>query len=108
MARVVLAVDDESLVLEVTASMLEDLGCEVVTALDGEEALSKLAADPRIEVLVTDINMPRMSGYELAEKAKRIRARLQIVGLAGRETDRCGFPVIRKPFLREDLMRAMT
>jgi two-component system cell cycle response regulator CpdR len=55
MSRVVLVVDDEPLVLDVTASMLEDLGCEVVTAAGANEALKKLKTDPRIEILMTDI-----------------------------------------------------
>ena len=63
MSRVVLVVDDEAMVLDVTASMLEDLGCEVVTARGGNDALRKLTRDARIEVLITDINMPGMDGY---------------------------------------------
>lgn len=43
MSRVVLVVDDESMVLDVTATMLEDLGCEVVTVRDGNDALRKLS-----------------------------------------------------------------
>jgi hypothetical protein len=58
-ARVVLVVDDEPLVLHVTVGMLEDLGCEVIAATNGLEALEKLSAEPRVEVLITDINMPR-------------------------------------------------
>jgi two-component system, cell cycle response regulator CpdR len=49
---VVLVVDDEPLVLDTTTSMLEDLGCEVITATNGFDAMAKLAADPRIEVLI--------------------------------------------------------
>ena len=57
-ARVVLVVDDDPEVLDVLAAMLEDLGCEVVTATGPQEALEKLGADPRAEVLFTDIEMP--------------------------------------------------
>ena len=45
MPRVVLVVDDDLEVLDVLAAMLEDLGCEVVTATGPQEALEKLAAD---------------------------------------------------------------
>jgi CheY-like chemotaxis protein len=87
-SRVVLVVDDEAMVLDVTASMLEDLGCEVVTARGGNDALRKLSADGRIEVLITDINMPGMDGYELAEKARQMREGLKVnrVIMAGRLT----------------------
>ena len=88
MSRVVLVVDDEPLILDVTACMLEDLGCEVITAASGNEALEKLFADQRIDILITDINMPSMNGYELAQKAKRMRERLKVILLSGREQDR--------------------
>lgn len=107
MPRVVLVVDDEPLILDVTASMLEDLGCEVVTAASGNDALQKLSLDRRIEILITDLNMPGMGGYELAERAKRMRERLKVIVLSGREKDRNRFPFVRKPFLAEDLKRTM-
>jgi hypothetical protein len=72
MSRVVLLVDDESLVREVAASMLEDLGCEVTTATGAIEALEKLSTDPRIEILITDIK----------DEARRIAA--NIAKLTGR------------------------
>jgi CheY-like chemotaxis protein len=107
MTRIVLVVDDKPLVLEVIAAMLEDMGCEVVTAATATEALEKLAADRRITILITDINMPGMSGYELAEAASRDRRGLHVIVLSGRETDGHGFPIIRKPFAQDDLRRTM-
>lgn len=107
MARLVLVVDDEPLVLDVTATMLQDLGCEVVTAGGGQEALQKLATDRRIEILITDINMPGMDGCELAAAAVRMRKKLRVIVLSGRDQDGCGFPLVRKPFLAEDLKRTM-
>lgn len=64
MSRRVLVVDDEPLVRETTVSMLEDLGCEVLSAADATEALTKLSADRRIEILITDINMPEHARHE--------------------------------------------
>jgi two-component system, cell cycle response regulator CpdR len=107
LARVVLVVDDDPLVLEVTATMLQDLGCEVVTAPGAKEALDKLSTDRRIEVLITDINMPGMDGHELARAAVRMRKRLKVILLSGRKTEGCGFPLIRKPFLEQDLVETM-
>jgi CheY-like chemotaxis protein len=106
-ARKVLLVDDEPLMLEVVADMLGDLGCEVMTANNGQEALEKLSAESRIEILITDINMPGMDGYELAETAMLRRTQLKVILLSGRENNTHGFPLIRKPFLRGDLERTM-
>ena len=64
MSAKVLVVDDEPKILRITKLSLEKAGYEVVTAGDGEEALGKLREEP-FDVLVTDVNMPRMSGAEL-------------------------------------------
>ena len=93
MSRVVLLVDDEPLVLDVAASMLEDIGCEVVTAAGGAEALEKLSIDERIEILITDINMPGIDGYALAKYAT--------------QTETCPAIVFLKPFMQDDLKRTM-
>jgi CheY-like chemotaxis protein len=79
----------------------------VVTAANATEALEKLSSDRRIEILITDINMPGMDGYELAEKATRMREQLSVIVLSGREQDGGGFPLVRKPFLAQDLKRTM-
>ena len=107
MSRVALIVDDDSAVLEVITDLLKDLGCEVISARSGVDALATLAKDRRIEMLVTDINMPGFTGYDLAEKAKRVRGCLKVILLSGRESDSHGFPLIRKPFSKDDLARVM-
>ncbi len=94
MARIVLVVDDDPLVLEVTAAMLDNLGCDVVTASTGRESLELLASHQRIEILITDVNMPVMGGHELVERAKKLRKRLQVILLSGRETDGHGYPFV--------------
>jgi two-component system cell cycle response regulator CpdR len=107
LSRVVLVVDDESLVLDTTTSMLEDLGCEVITATNGFDAMAKLAADPRIEVLITDIHMPGMNGYELAENARRMKEDLKVIVVSGKDGGRPDVPMVRKPFGRRELARMM-
>lgn len=107
MSRVVLVVDDDTSVLEVVAGMLEELGCEVLSARTGLEAIDELSKDDRIEVLITDINMPGMDGHELAHRAKRISPKLRVLQLSGRERRRDGYPMIRKPFSLEDLATTM-
>jgi CheY-like chemotaxis protein len=106
-SRVVLVVDDDLEVLEILAVILEDLGCEVVTATRPQEALEKLGADPRVEVLFTDIEMPEMDGYELAKQAQRVRSGLKVIVTSGRAQDRTDLPMVPKPFGSEAIARAM-
>src|ERR1041384_6555475 len=103
----VLVVEDEALILGLTASWLEDLGCEVETALNGDQAIAKLRGELGVDLLINDVNMPGMSGYELAERARRIRHGLKIILLSGAEIDPHGLPLIRKPFLQSDLRRVV-
>jgi CheY-like chemotaxis protein len=49
--------------------MLEDLGCDVVTAADAEEALETLA-DQRVEILITDVNMPGMGWIRTGQRGR--------------------------------------
>jgi two-component system cell cycle response regulator CpdR len=107
MPRSVLVVDDDPTVLEVLADMLDDLGCDVISAGSGADALDQLKLNERISILITDINMPGMDGHELTELAKRIRPELKVLQLSGREPRRGGYPMIRKPFTEEDLANTM-
>lgn len=107
MPRTVLVVDDDPTVLGVLADMLESLGCNVVTAEGGHEALNRLSTVPQIEILITDINMPGMDGHELAQRAKKARPELQILQLSGRERRIHGLPMIKKPFSLDDLAETM-
>jgi two-component system cell cycle response regulator CpdR len=107
MSHTVLVVDDDPAVLDVIANMLEDLGCDVICAHSGAEALDTLACNEKISILITDINMPAMDGHELAERATRLRADLRVLQLSGRERRRDAFPMIRKPFSEDDLARVM-
>ena len=59
--------------------MLEDFGCEVVTAAGGRHAIDTLVADERIEVLITDVNMPDMDGFAVAQAATRMRKELKVI-----------------------------
>lgn len=62
--RTILLADDEPMILRVMRLALEKDGYQVDTAIDGKDALEKIAAS-RPDILVTDINMPRMTGKEL-------------------------------------------
>ncbi|OLC35864.1 MAG: hypothetical protein AUH81_09340 [Candidatus Rokubacteria bacterium 13_1_40CM_4_69_5] len=70
-ARAVLLVDDSVSVRKFVGQMLERAGFRVVTANDGAEALQQLGDDPVVNVVVTDLEMPRLNGYELIRDLKR-------------------------------------
>jgi two-component system cell cycle response regulator CpdR len=108
MGRKVLVVDDEPLVLDVVATVLEELGCHVEKANTGADALNRLGSEEHIDILLADINMPGLDGRKLAYRAKQMRPELNVLLLSGRENDGYGFPIIRKPFLESDLKRVMS
>jgi two-component system, cell cycle sensor histidine kinase and response regulator CckA len=64
----VLVVDDDEALRTLATSVLGEVGLDVITAASGEEALAALAADTsHLDVIVTDLMMPRMSGDRLAQ-----------------------------------------
>ncbi|MDX1420208.1 MAG: response regulator transcription factor [Rubricoccaceae bacterium] len=68
----VLVVDDEEDVVEIISHFLREEGYNVQTAYDGQEALSK--ATPDVDVVVLDVMLPGMSGFEIA---RRLRGRVE-------------------------------
>ena len=79
----VLIAEDEAMLRVIAVEMLEDAGFTVFQACDGVEALAVLKANPGIQVLVSDIKMPRMDGYALAEASIGLRPELKILLMTG-------------------------
>jgi len=80
----ILVVDDDSVQAECLSAMLERLGYVSAFATGGIKALEMLRADPKaFDVMVTDQNMPHMSGTTLAEEAMRIRKDLPVIICTG-------------------------
>jgi CheY-like chemotaxis protein len=108
---VVLAVDDDILVRMGTAAMLEDLGHTVKEANSGEEALKILAQGIKIDLVVTDQAMPRMTGVQLAEAILAGRPGLPIILATGYAELPVGLgstlPRLSKPFTQEQLATAL-
>lgn len=65
----VLLVDDHEQNLDLLQAYIEDLGCRISTAHDGIEAKAKIEAD-QPDLILLDVMMPRMSGFQLCEKLK--------------------------------------
>ncbi|HSE92297.1 MAG TPA: response regulator, partial [Methylomirabilota bacterium] len=76
-SRTVLLVDDSVSVRKFVGQMLERAGFRVVTANDGVEALDRLA-EISVDVVVTDLEMPRVNGYELVRDLRRRAATRQV------------------------------
>jgi PAS domain S-box-containing protein len=110
----ILVVEDDPEVLDVTVETLRGFGWEVLTAPDGPSALSVLRRDADIDVLFTDIVMPRgMNGLELARQARRLRPELRVLLASGYPAsvlasdhgtgDDGEFPFLSKPYRAVEL-----
>jgi PAS domain S-box-containing protein len=107
----VLAVDDDPLVLMNTVLMLEDLGHSPIEAHSAEEALRMLEQTPGIDLVVTDHAMPKMTGVQLAAEVAKLRPGLGLVlatGYAELPSDQ-GADLVRltKPFDQKQLAAAL-
>ena len=67
----ILAVDDDSMNLEMLEVMLAELECRLLKAGNGQQALEMLAADANIDVVLLDLEMPVMNGYETITRIKQ-------------------------------------
>ncbi|MCP4042770.1 MAG: PAS domain-containing protein [Gammaproteobacteria bacterium] len=80
----ILVVDDEDGLLEVAQSSLQALDYRVLSATNGRQALAKLAEEPTIDLLFSDVVMPGgMNGYELAERATAKHPKLKVLLTSG-------------------------
>jgi len=84
----ILLVEDEELVRNLSRQVLETCGYKVIEARDGFEALEFCRRDEQnIDLLLTDVVMPLMSGRELAEKTKQIHPGIKILFTSGYTED---------------------
>ena len=82
----ILLVDDSAFFRDMLSPVLKAAGYQVVTASSAETALSTLQSDPQIEVVVTDLEMPGRSGFDLVAAMRRAEPRLAglpVIGLTG-------------------------
>lgn len=83
MAKILVTEDDRDLNRIVT-SFLIGLGYETVSAYDGKEAMTKYESE-RFDILLTDIMMPKMDGFELAESIRRVDAEIPIIFMTAKD-----------------------
>lgn len=109
----VLMVEDNALVLELGATVLDEAGYAVITATSADEALAQLQAGLKIDLLFTDIVLPGdLDGVALAEALGEILPNVPVLlttGWADRAGEQAGarepWPLIGKPYRPADLLR---
>ena len=79
----ILVVDDEEPVRRFVERVLRDAGYDISTAADGPEALEVAAKMGTLDVLVTDVMMPRMTGDELARRIRQTASEVKVLYLTG-------------------------
>jgi CheY-like chemotaxis protein len=110
----VLLVDDDRTVRRTVGSLVRSLGHQVVEADGGADGLLKLA-EPGLDLVLTDLGMPEVTGWDVARAAKARVPRLPVILLTGwgdqilPDGDHRGLVdrILGKPFLLEDLRRAI-
>jgi CheY-like chemotaxis protein len=80
--KVILCVDDNEQELSVLKFTLATNGYRVLAASNGQEAIAVFSATPQIDLILADTNMPQMSGFQLAERLKRMRSHVPLLLLA--------------------------
>jgi CheY-like chemotaxis protein len=108
----VLIVEDDVLVAELAAGMLDELGFEATITHSAREALERLSGEQRPTLVFTDVVMPGgISGIELARKVRERFPELPILlttGYSEQVTGSHGFPVLQKPYELDSLAAALS
>lgn len=110
----VLVIDDDPNVREIVCYLVASFGYDCETAADGARGLARFD-EGGWDLVVTDLAMPRMSGWELAEAIRQRSPTMPIVLITGlidsevmRRADERGLPVVPKPFREEMLKTVVT
>ncbi len=111
--KTILLVEDEPIVLEFLADNIRSFGYDVIEAPDAESALSMLQEGKAVDLVVTDMNLPGMSGIELLGEVKRACPAVPVILMTGhcsiesfiQTKSRGVFAYINKPVEAEELER---
>lgn len=103
----VLVVDDVESVRRLIRRVLEHASHRVLEARDGVEALTCLGENPAVDLVLTDLRMPNMDGWELATHLSGRSPRVPVLFMSGFDehlaSDTVAGPVLPKPFTSERL-----
>jgi CheY-like chemotaxis protein len=107
----VLLVDDEPAIRMLFAASLRRDGYYVVEAENGADAVEAARKAERVDLVVTDIRMPKMDGVAMANALREAQPDIRIVFVSGYPVDLQALGpnsmMLSKPFLRADLMKAV-
>ena len=104
----ILVVDDDPQVRAIVSEILGDFGHAVLAASGGIDALRLLDETPDIDLVITDVRMPDISGLELAARARRMRHDLKVILISGYFLGQdTGIRVLHKPFRMTELQAAV-
>ena len=112
----ILLVDDEATIVKLQGKILERLGYAVTTRTASPEALETIRADPDgFDLVISDLSMPKMTGFELAQQVYGIRPDLPVILCTGFQRDlpddaaeRFGIrAILTKPISKADLARTV-
>ena len=110
----ILVVDDDELVLKMVVAILAEASFNVLSARDGPAAIHLAdECDGVIDLLLSDIDMPAMSGPDLGERLKRTRPEMHVMLMSGGGNGSLlvlnyGWAFIQKPFVRKKLVDMVT
>ena len=112
----VMVIDDSKTIRRTAETLLKKVGCEVITATDGFEALAKIA-DHRPNIIFVDIMMPRLDGYQTTAliKNNKVFKKTPVIMLSSKDGlfDRARGRIVgseqylTKPFTKEELLGAI-
>ena len=106
--RTVLVVDDEPQVRELIAAQLQDMGHYCLQAADGPGGLEAICSPAHaVDLLITDVGLPGLSGHLLAARARELRPGLKVLFISGYASDAIvdasGVELLNKPFTMAEL-----
>jgi two-component system, cell cycle sensor histidine kinase and response regulator CckA len=106
----ILVVDDNLAILRLAKGCLEIAGYAVVTAANGEEGLRIYQTDPSsIALVLTDVVMPKINGFELADRVLEMDAKLPVVFMSGDGgNDYRDLECLAKPFRPTELIETVS
>ncbi|HUJ04244.1 MAG TPA: response regulator [Rhizomicrobium sp.] len=105
----ILTVEDEPLVRMLIVQALEDAGHSVLEAPDGEAALLLVNDTPELDLVVSDVRMPRLGGYQLAQAVRQLRPKTLFLFMTGYSKEQLpedlkGAKIMQKPFDPDELV----